>query len=276
MTNSSQRQSPRLRSAPTGASISSSPSLEVTPSQPRTMPVNQLATASEPSAPAPAVTARRFGPPGAGQRFTNSRANTPLFGSLNVRNAVFYCKATVTQLKTIVASAPHHLRSHLPSSPTKDMLLETVLSLRQEEAVNSRLNQRTPQQSLNELMELSADQLKALASADTAQLGELMKAALQADPQMRPRDIPTSAETMVITVLTWQIEAHKSAHAALDSPPPPAPDLAARGSTSVHPPRRHEPLTRPPYVPRRHNKTIPTSPPYLALNRHQLTTQPCP
>ena len=238
MTNSAQWQSPRLRSAPTRASISSSPPLEVTPSQLPPTPDRQLPAPSDQPAPAAQATIRRFGPPGAEQRFHNSRANTPLFGSLNARDAIFYCKATVTQFKTIVASAPHHLRSHLPSSPTKDILLETVLSLRQEEAVNSRLNRRTPEQSLQELMELSAAQLKALASTDTPQLRELMRGALQADSQMQPREVPPSPEAMVITVLTWQIEAHKSAHATLDNPPPPPPDLPPRGSTFA--PRRHK------------------------------------
>ena len=114
------------------------------------------------------------------------------------------------------------------------MLLETVLSLKQEEAVNSRLNQRTPKQSLQELMELSA-QLKAFGSAHTLQLRKLMRGALQADSQMQPRKVPPSPEAMVITVLTWQIEAHKSAHATFDNPPTPPPDLPPRGSTSAAP-----------------------------------------
>ena len=148
--------------------------------------------------------------------FNNPRGNVPLYGSLSVRDAIFYVKATVTQLKTIVASAPRHLRNHLPASPTKDMLLETVLFLRTEEAVNIRMNQRSPEESLQELMNLQPDQLKALAVADQPHLAELMTAALQADRRMQPREVHDSADQMIIKVLSWQINAHKSARALQD------------------------------------------------------------
>ena len=131
-----------------------------------------------------------------------SEGNVPLYGSLSVRDAIFYVKATFTQLKTIVASAPRHLRNHLPASPTS-MLLETVLALRTEEAVNIRMNQRSPGESLQELMNLQPDQLKALAVADQPHLAELMTAALQADRRMQPREVHDSADQMIITVLSW-------------------------------------------------------------------------
>ena len=185
MPRSSPCQSSRRRATPTSASNSQEP--EITPTTFMSVPHNRLATPPArtedptPTSPAPS-SAPRLGR-GVRGSFNNSQANVPLYGSLNVRDAIFYINATVSQLKTIVRSAPRHLRSHLPSSPTKDMLLEAVFAMRTEKAVNSRRNQRSPDESLQELMNLQLDQLKALSVADSPHLIKLMKAALQAHPQ---------------------------------------------------------------------------------------------
>ena len=115
-------------------------------------------------------------------RLTNARNDVPLYGSLNMTDAVFFVKATVTQLKAIVASGPRHLKAHLPSSPTKDMLLETVPNIRTEETVQSRLSHRTPEESLRELLNLSPEELHILASSDASNL--LIRSALQADENL--------------------------------------------------------------------------------------------
>ena len=122
------------------------------------------------------------------------------------------------KLKTIIASAPHHLRSHLPYNPTKDTLLETVLSFRTEEAVQARLNQRCRTECLRELMNLTPSQLKALANSAPSQLAELVRTGLQANSYMQPRNITPSSQDKVITVLSWQLEAQKAAHATPDIP----------------------------------------------------------
>ena len=185
------------------------------------------------------LTVSEYPPTDTTATFNNLRSNAPLFGSLYVRDAVFYCKATISQLKTIVASAPQHLRSHLPANPTKDTLLETVLSFRTEEALQARLNKRSPTECLRELVDLTPSQLKALANSGPSQLAELMRAALLADTHLQPRDIPSTAQEKVTTVLSWQLEAQKAAHATPDIPPPPPlaspsanyPDLAPQPPT---------------------------------------------
>ena len=224
MTNSSQRPPAPLRAAPTRPSNSPSSAPVASQLQVQPVPPNPLATSPDnPTAAGATIVITRPTRLRQAPTFNNPRANTPLFGSRNVRDAIFYCKATVMQLKVIIASAPKHLRSHLPSNPTKDILLETVLSLRTEEVVQARLNQRTPNQCLQELMRLTANQLKALATSAPSELAELMRSALKADTQMQPRDIPSAPEYMIITVLTWQVEASKTAHATRDAPPPPPP-----------------------------------------------------
>ena len=138
---------------------------------------------------------------------------------------MFFLKATVTQLKAIVASGRRHLKAHLPSSPTKDMLLETVLNMRTEETVQSRLSHRSPEESLRELLNLSPEELQILASSDASNLAELMRSALQADENLQPRDIPASVHSMLIMALSWQLHAHKSANTVQDNEPPPPPRL---------------------------------------------------
>ena len=221
MANSSQRQSARLRADPARASNSPSSAPAASQSLIQQVPANPLATPSDdPTARATTIITSCPARSRPAATFNNPRANTPLFGSLYVRDAVFYCKATISQLKTIVASAPQHLRSHLPANPTKDTLLETVLSFRTDEALQARLNQRSPTECLRELMDLTPSQLKALANSSPSQLAELMRAALLAYIHLQPRDIPSAAHEKVITVLSWQLEAQKAAHATPDIPPP--------------------------------------------------------
>ena len=186
-----------------------------------------------------------------------------------MRDAIFFVKATVTQLKAIVASGPRHLKAHLPSSPTKNVLLETVFKMRTEEAVQSRLNQRTPDESLRELMNLTPDQLKVLASSDASNLAELMRSALQADENLQPRDIPASPDNMVIIALSWQLDAHKSARPFPDSNTPPPPrTLQTRDRTDapaiVTPPRAPAHAPEVPSQPKRLNVPQPPTSSNLA------------
>ena len=133
MANSSQRQSARLRAGPARASNSLSSTPAASQSLIQQVPANPLATPSDdPTARATTIVNSRPGRSRPAATLNNPRGNTPLFGSLYVRDAVFYCKGTISQLKTIVVSAPHHLRSHRPTNPTKDTLLKTVLSFRTE------------------------------------------------------------------------------------------------------------------------------------------------
>lgn len=116
-------------------------------------------------------------------------------------------------------------------------MLETVLGFRQYEAINAHINQRTPEESLEELMDLATTQLKLPADSEPHQLATPMKRALQADQSMQPRSIPTAERDIGLTVLTWQIAAHKAARALPEVPPPPPTRQAVCSAlpTSAHP-----------------------------------------
>lgn len=110
----------------------------------------------------------------------------------------------------MLASAPSHLRCFLAVDTDKSSLIEDILFLRHEEAVEEHLRSKTGQKCLEDLLGLSTARLMFMASFNPSQLRATMQKVLLADPAIEPREIPTSSEGLVITTLLWQIHSQNS------------------------------------------------------------------
>ena len=152
---------------------------------------------------------------------TAAQLNTPLAGSLTSRPQNFYIKATAAQLKAIIQSAPEEVRSRIRSNASKETILGEVLTLRQREALAASQNiqeSMDPQEALRKLLTMVSADIHIAVDTSPGEFKKLMEAALEADNTLKPRTVPEERHDLVYTVLTWQVEALKSATTANQEP----------------------------------------------------------
>ena len=138
---------------------------------------------------------------------------------------MFYFRATVSQLKSFIASAPEHLRPRLPAFAAKDNLLEEIFRLREEESRIS-TDRHQGRQALSKLLSMNPADITSLASTDAAKLKSLMSSALVSDAALEPRDLGDCEPNQLgMIVLARQLDALKQARAIIDQPPPQAPHV---------------------------------------------------
>ena len=129
-------------------------------------------------------------------------SNCPLYCSLNSRHPSFFIKCSDNVLKTMAASAPSHLKECLTSSANRDTLINQVLLLRHEEAVEFYICTKTAHYWLQKLLLMEVKLLRSMASFNPSSLRAMMKSALMADLRIQPRVLPSNSEGLVITFLT--------------------------------------------------------------------------
>ena len=152
---------------------------------------------------------------------TAAQLNTPLTGSLTSRPQIFYIKATAAQLMAIIQSAPEEVRSRIRSNASKEIMLDEFLTLLQREALAASQNiQETmdPQEAIRKLLTMGSAGIRIPVDTSPGEFKKLMEAALEADNTLTPRTVPEERHELVYTVLTWQVEALKSATTANQEP----------------------------------------------------------
>ena len=101
-------------------------------------------------------------------------------------------------------------------------MLDEVFRLRQCEAVNATsqaLEHIEPHEALRRLLTMEVRDITAAVDSNPAQVRKLIRAALKADNTLTPREVPEDRHSIVHTVLTWQVNAHKLANpSAIASP----------------------------------------------------------
>ena len=108
-------------------------------------------------------------------------SNCPLYGSLNSRHPSFFIKCSDNVLKTMAASAPSHLKECLTSSANRDTIINQILLLRHEEAVEFYICTKTAHYWLQKLLLMDVKLLRSMASFNPSWLRAMMKSALMAD-----------------------------------------------------------------------------------------------
>ena len=216
---------PRRNSAPQNSSPADAPLEEITPVTPQAAPldctirIRPSGPREDPSATQPAELP--------GQPSASGTLSTPAvtYGHFNDRDPMFYFRATVSQLKSFIASAPEHLRPRLPASATKDTLLEEIFRLREEENGTS-TDPHQARQALSKLLSMNPADITRLASTNATELKSLMSSALAADAALEPHDLgDCEPNHLGMIVLAWQLDALKQARAIIDQPPPTEPHV---------------------------------------------------
>ena len=157
----------------------------------------------------PAVARTQGTPPSAAQ------VNTPLAGSLNSKPPFFYVKATAAQLRAIIQSAPTDVRSRIRANASKEVLIDEVLKLRQNEAIAATTQQPVainPHEALHRLLTMDASDVTVAVDSNPDNLRRSMHAALQADQTLAPRIVPEGRLNLIHTIITWQVNAHTAAN----------------------------------------------------------------
>lgn len=73
-----------------------------------------------------------------------AQLDTPLAGSLNSKPPFFYIRASAAQLEAIIQSAPEDARKRIRSNASKEIMLDEVFRLRQQEALDANDTPRQP------------------------------------------------------------------------------------------------------------------------------------